>query len=97
MKLPSVYCIGLEVVLAITTSFGQITTSQYDNSRTGATLTEKVLTPQTVNAKRFGKVGAFKVDGAVYAQPLFIPSVEIPNKGTHDLLFVADGGNWMVP
>ncbi len=89
MKLPSIYCIGLEVVLAITTSLAQITTSQYDNSRTGTTLTEKVLTPQTVNAKRFGKLGAFKVDGAVYAQPLFIPSVEIPNKGTHDVLFVA--------
>ena len=89
MKLPSVYCIGLEVVLAITSSIAQVTTSQYDNSRTGATLTEKVLTPQTVNARQFGKVGAFKVDGAVYAQPLFIPSVEIPNKGTHDLLFVA--------
>jgi hypothetical protein len=89
MKLPSVYCIVFEVVLAITTSVAQITTSQYDNFRTGATLTEKVLTPRTVNARQFGKVGAFKVDGAVYAEPLFIPSVEISNKGTHDVLFVA--------
>ena len=89
MNLPSVPCMILEVVLATTISVAQITTSQYDNSRTGATLTEKVLTPQTVNAKQFGKLGAFKVDGAVYAQPLFIPSVEIPNKGTHDVLFVA--------
>jgi hypothetical protein len=44
---------------------------------------------QNVNATQFGKLGAFKVDGAVYAQPLFIPSIEIPNKGKHDVLFVA--------
>ena len=67
----------------------QVTTSQYDNFRTGATLNEKTLNPQNVNAKQFGKLGAFKVDGAVYAQPLFLPSVEIPGKGTRDVLFVA--------
>jgi len=68
---------------------GQVTTSQYDNARTGAALTERILTPQNVNVRQFGKLGAFKVDGAVYAQPLLIPGVEIPNKGTHDVLFVA--------
>jgi len=70
-------------------SVAQVTTSQYDNSRTGATLNEKVLTPQNVNAKQFGKLGAFKVDGAVYAQPVFVPGVEVPGKGTHDILYVA--------
>jgi hypothetical protein len=88
MKLSFVYCIALEIALA-PTSVAQIATSQYDNSRTGATLTEKILTPQNVNATRFGKLGAFKTDGVVYAQPLFISSVGIPNKGTHDVLFVA--------
>jgi hypothetical protein len=67
----------------------QVTTSQYDNFRTGANLNEKILTPQNVNARQFGKLGAFKVDGPVYAEPLFIPSVEIPGKGTHDVLYVA--------
>jgi hypothetical protein len=67
----------------------QVTTSQYDNLRTGATLNEKTLTPQSVNAGQFGKLGAFKVDGAVYAQPLFLPALEIPGKGKHDVLFVA--------
>jgi hypothetical protein len=70
-------------------SVAQVTTSQYDNARTGATLNEKILTPQNVNANQFGKLGAFKVDGVVYAQPLFIPNVEIPGKGTHDVLYVA--------
>lgn len=67
----------------------QVTTSQYDNLRTGATLNEKTLTPQNVNGRQFGKLGAFKVDGAVYAQPLFVPAVEIPGKGKHDVLFIA--------
>src|SRR5438270_856830 len=67
----------------------QVATSQYDNLRTGATPNEKTLTPQNVNAQQFGKLGAFQVDGAVYAQPLFLPGVEIPGKGKHDVLFVA--------
>ncbi len=80
--------IALEIVVA-TTLFAQVTTSQYDNFRTGATLNEKILTPQNVNARQFGKLGAFKVDGAVYAQPLFLPGVEVPGKGTHDVIYVA--------
>ena len=76
-------------MLVAISALAQVTTSQYDNSRTGATLSEKTLTLQNVNAKQFGKLGAFKVDGAVYAQPLFLPAVEIPGKGTHDVLFVA--------
>ena len=73
----------LEVELAnSTTVAAQVLTSQYDNLRTGVTLREKILTPQNVNANQFGKQGGYKVDGAVYAQPLFIPSVEIPGKGS---------------
>ena len=75
--------------LVATAAVAQVTTSQYDNARTGATLVEKALTPRNVNTKTFGKLGTFKVDGAVYAQPLFVPAVEVPGKGTHDILFVA--------
>ena len=67
----------------------QVTTSQYDNARTGATLSEKILTPQNVTPEHFGKLGAYKVDGPVYAQPLFVPNVEIPGQGTHNVLYVA--------
>ena len=42
-----------------------------------------------MNAWQFGKLGALKVDGAVYAQPLFVSAVEIPGKGKRDVLFVA--------
>jgi hypothetical protein len=80
---------SISLGITATIAFGQVTTSQYDNMRTGTTLNEKILTSQNVNASHFGKLGAFKVDGAVYAQPLFVSAVEIPGKGKHDLLFVA--------
>jgi hypothetical protein len=89
MKLLAACCIALTLGPVATTVAAQITTSQYDNLRTGANLNEKTLTPQNVNAKQFGKLGAFKVDGAVFAQPLFVPELEIPGKGKHDVLFVA--------
>lgn len=80
--------IALDIVIA-TSLFAQVTTSQYDNFRTGATLNERILTPQNVNSRQFGKLGAFRVDGAVYAQPLFVPGVEVPGRGMHDVIYVA--------
>ena len=67
----------------------QMTTSQYDNARTGAYLNETILTPQNVNPQQFGKLFALKVDGDIYAQPLLLPGVQIPGKGTHDVLLIA--------
>jgi hypothetical protein len=67
----------------------RVTTSQYDNARTGANLYETTLTPHNVNVQHFGKIFALHVDGDVYAQPLFLGGVEIPGKGRHDVLFVA--------
>jgi hypothetical protein len=89
MKVLAFLCAVFLILFFSAFSFAQITTSQYDNMRTGATLNEKVLTPANVNAKQFGKLGTFKVDGAVYAQPLYLPGVDIPGKGTHNVLFVA--------
>ena len=86
---PVAACVAPLVLALASVCSAQVTTSQYDNARTGATLNEKILTPQNVNVQRFGKLGAFKVDGPVYAQPLFVPNVEIPGKGTHDVIFVA--------
>jgi hypothetical protein len=89
MKLLTICGVALGFALTSKAVVAQITTSQYDNLRTGTTLAEKFLTPQNVNANQFGKLGVFRVDGAVYAQPLFIPSLEIPAKGKHDVLFIA--------
>ena len=75
--------------LLLGTANSQVITSQYDNARTGAYLHELRLTPKNVNPKQFGKVGELRVDGDVYAQPLYLPTVDIPGKGVHDTLYVA--------
>ena len=67
----------------------RITTSQYDNMRTGANPRETILNPKNVNIDQFGKLHSLSVDGDVYAQPLYMPEVNIPGKGVHNLLFVA--------
>lgn len=66
-----------------------ITTSQYNNARTGAYLHETTLSPHNVNSQSFGKIFSLKVDGDVYAQPLYMPALEIPGKGKHDVVFIA--------
>jgi hypothetical protein len=67
----------------------QVTTSQYDNARTGANTQETALTPSNVDAKQFGKIHTFVVDGDIYAQPLFLHGLEFPGKGKHNAVFVA--------
>lgn len=67
----------------------QMTTAQYDNARTGAYLKEAILTPRNVNQEQFGKIFTLKVDGDIYAQPLFLAGVQIPGKGKHDVVFIA--------
>jgi hypothetical protein len=67
----------------------ELWTAQYDNARTGTNLNEHILTPSNVNATQFGKRFTLKVDGDVYAQPLYLPDIDVPGKGRHNLLFVA--------
>ncbi|HTZ58114.1 MAG TPA: hypothetical protein VMB49_08460 [Acidobacteriaceae bacterium] len=83
-------CCSLPMLaLALQAAPQRVLTSQYDNARTGANLNETRLTPQNVNVQRFGKLFTFRVDGDVYAQPLFLGGVDIPGKGRHDVLFIA--------
>jgi hypothetical protein len=54
-----------------------VLTYRYDGARTGANLAEKKLTPANVNVDTFGKLYSYPVDGAVYAQPLYLTGVTI--------------------
>ena len=57
----------------------KVTTQRFDNARTGANLSETVLNTSNVNPARFGKLFTRAVDDDVYAQPLYIPRVILPN------------------
>ena len=65
-----------------------ILTNRYDGARTGANLGEKALTPANVNANQFGKLYSYPVDGAVYAQPLYVAGLTI-NGAVRNVLYVA--------
>jgi len=78
------------IVLTLTTSAQvSVTTQHNDNSRTGQDTNEITLTPANVNVNSFGKLFSQAVDGYIYAQPLYVPNVNIPSLGTHNVLYVA--------
>ena len=68
------------------------TTWKNDNFRTGQQLKETILTPSNVNSTHFGVLYSNSVDGAVFAQPLYVSSLSIGG-GTHNVVFVATESN----
>src|SRR5690242_7708115 len=66
-----------------------VVTYHNDNARTGQYLSEILLAPANVKPGSFGKRFYLPVDGAVYAQPLYLPRVKIAGKGLRNVLFVA--------
>ena len=69
---------------------GQVafTTYQHDNYRSGANTQETTLTPTNVNVNQFGRLQVLPVQGYVYAQPLYVPNLNIAGN-LHNVVFVA--------
>ncbi len=86
---------GLAVAAVLTTLWAaslqaqvNVTTYHNDNARTGQNTQETYLTPANVNTSQFGKLFTVAVDGAVFAQPLYLTNVNISG-GTHNVVYVA--------
>jgi hypothetical protein len=76
-------------IATLTVSPGiDVPTYHYENMRMGQDVNEKALSPATVNATNFGKLGAFAVDGLVDAQPLYLSNVILPTFGPRNVLYV---------
>lgn len=73
--------------IAVTDLHG-VLTYHNDPARDGINVHEFALTPSTVTTATFGKLFACAVDGAVYAQPLWMPGLSIAG-GVHNVVFVA--------
>jgi hypothetical protein len=81
-------CMVFAIALTTAAAQVQVTTFHNDSARTGQNLNEVVLTPANVNLNSFGKLYSFPIQGNVYAQPLYVPGVQM-SSGTHNVIYVA--------
>ena len=65
-----------------------VTTWHNDLARTGQNNAETVLTPAALRSGGFGKACRRPVDGQIYAQPLYLPRLDINGRG-RSVVFVA--------
>src|ERR1700691_2606711 len=66
-----------------------VTRTRYDNAAPAANPRETTLRASNINRTGLGKLYSYYVDGAVYAQPLYLPAVPIAGSGSHNVLYVA--------
>src|ERR1035437_2982634 len=83
----TVFVVGMAL---LSSAFAQpsLLTSRGDNTRSGANINETLLTPSNVNKYGFGKLFSVPIDYVVMAQPLYVPNVNIPGQGIHNVIYV---------
>jgi hypothetical protein len=72
----------------INVSSSAVLTYHNDDARDGTFTEETTLMPSNASSSSFGKLFSYPVDGQIYAQPLYLPQVNVGG-GTHDVVFVA--------
>jgi hypothetical protein len=70
------------------TDMAGVLTYHNDLTRAGVNSKEYALTTSNVSPSTFGKLFSCPVDGAVYAQPLWVPNISIGG-GVHNVIVVA--------
>jgi len=72
-----------------------VLTQHNDNFRSGATLGETSLNVQSVGGptSTFGLLGSLPVQDLVYAQPLYVHGVTLPDGHAHNVVYLADMQN----
>ena len=87
--LPSTLLVCSALVASLSWAQTPVVTWHYDNSRSGANITEVGLTPSNVNVNGFGKLFTQPVDGYIVGHPLYLPNVSISGAGIHNVVYVA--------
>jgi len=84
------YAMAIPMLLSSLLAVGQVAVTTYhnDNYRSGLNANETILTPSNVNEVSFGKRLVLPVTGYVFAQPLYVPGVQI-NGVPHNVVYVA--------
>src|SRR5713226_366502 len=97
LRYVSVRTFALAVLIFSASGWAQVPvnvlTQHNDNKRTGANLNETTLNTSNVQPGRFGKLFSREVDGQVYAQPLYVSQVAIPERGKRNVVYVATEHN----
>ena len=73
-----------------------ITTRSYDNARTGTTVDEQLLIPQSVGTRGVRRAFSLTMRGdrrGIEAQPLALPAVQLADGSQHDVIYLADMAN----
>jgi len=79
--------VSASAMIAVTDLAG-VFTYHNDSARTGQNLQEYALTTATVNSSTFGMLFSCPVDGAVYAEPLYVANFNIGGQ-TRNVVFIA--------
>jgi hypothetical protein len=67
-----------------------VLTQHNDRERTGAFLDEACLTASNVDTSgNFGLLYFWKVDGQIYAQPLYVSGVKLPDGSVRNIVYIA--------